>query len=97
MGSKRITPKRLAEKLKKIREDLKVTNEELIDRLNCPEIPLYRASITQYEKGQREPPLSVLLRYARLYGISVESLIDDGLDLSDKCPSNKYRADIENV
>lgn len=84
MGSgKRIKPARLAEKLKAIRESLGLTTEELIQRLDCPEVPLYRANITHYEKGRREPPLIVLLQYARLRGIFVDDLIDDTKNLPD--------------
>lgn len=82
MGSgKRIIPARLGEKLKTIRERLELTTEELIVKLDCPSIPLHRASITQFEKGRREPPLIVLLKYARLVSIPVEILIDDELNL----------------
>lgn len=82
MGSgKRLIPARLGEKLKAIRENLGLTTEELIIKLNCPEVPLHRASITQYEKGRREPPLIVILNYSRLAGKSVNVLIDDKLDL----------------
>jgi transcriptional regulator with XRE-family HTH domain len=48
----------------------------LIKQLNVKE-PLYPASISQYEQGKREPSLLVVLAYARLAGVSVESLIDD--------------------
>lgn len=82
MGSgKRIIPTRLGEKLKSIRERLGLTTEEIIVKLNCPEVPLYRASITQFEKGRREPQLIILLRYARLAETSVDVLIDDNLDV----------------
>jgi transcriptional regulator with XRE-family HTH domain len=83
MGTgKRIKPARLAEKLKAIRESLGLTTEELIAQLNCYEIPLHRASITQYEKGRREPNLIVLLHYARLINTSVDYLIDDNLNIT---------------
>ena len=82
MGTgKRVIPERLGEKLKAIRENLGLTTEELIVKLNCPAIPLHRASITQYEKNRREPALIVLLNYGRLAGISVDFLIDDDKDL----------------
>lgn len=82
MGTgRRLQPEKLAQKLKIIREKLGLTADELIKRLDCPEIPLYRASISQYEKGQREPILKVLLRYAQVGGVSVESLIDDEVEL----------------
>lgn len=85
MGTgKRIKPARLAEKLKAIRESLGLTTEELVIKLDCPLVPLHRASITQYEKGRREPNLIVLLHYARLRSISVDYLIDDNLSLPDQ-------------
>jgi len=40
-----------------------------------------RASISGYERGDREPPLPTLLAYARLAKVSVESLIDDDMTL----------------
>lgn len=79
----RIKPERLAEKLKAIRESLDLTAEQLIEDLDCPKIPLHRASITEYEKGRREPPSLVLLAYARLAKIPMEILVDDELDLPD--------------
>lgn len=82
MGSgKRIIPVRLGEKLKAIREGLGLTAEELIIKLNCPDIPLHRASITQYEKNRRIPELIILLKYARLVKTNVDVLIDDELNL----------------
>lgn len=83
MGSgKRIIPAKLGTKLKAIREGLGLTTEELIAKLDCPEIPLHRASITQYEKNRREPQLIILLKYARLVGTNVDVLIDDEQELS---------------
>jgi transcriptional regulator with XRE-family HTH domain len=80
-SSRRIRPAKLAGKLKGIRLDLNLTIDELIRKLDCSEVPLYRSTISQYEKNLREPPLVVLLRYARLGKIPVENLIDDNLDL----------------
>jgi transcriptional regulator with XRE-family HTH domain len=37
--------------------------------------------VSEWERGRREPNLMLLLRYARLANVSVESLIDDDLDL----------------
>jgi transcriptional regulator with XRE-family HTH domain len=55
----------------------------LIERLD---ITLTQNRISEYERGTGEPPLPVLLKYARLAGISVDVLIDDELDLPDKLP-----------
>jgi DNA-binding XRE family transcriptional regulator len=38
-------------------------------------------SITRYEKGVREPAMIVVLKYARLAKVPVETLIDDEMDL----------------
>lgn len=73
-------PAHLGRKLRMIRERLGLTQDELLKQLKADE-PLYPASISQYEQGKREPSLPVLLRYARLAGVSVESLIDDKMDL----------------
>ncbi|MCA1623233.1 MAG: helix-turn-helix domain-containing protein [Acidobacteria bacterium] len=80
--AKRVMPKQLGEKLYQIRDSLDLTLEGLIERLKCPEIPLYPASISMYESGKREPPLLVLLRYARLGGVTMEMLVDDKIKLS---------------
>jgi transcriptional regulator with XRE-family HTH domain len=53
----------------------------LIEKLNVRNEPLYATTISKFEKGRREPPLTVLLRYARVYGCNVEELIDDKLKL----------------
>lgn len=82
MGRKeRTKPERLAEKLKAIRVSKDLTAEALIEQLDCPKITLYRSSITEFENGKREPPSLILLAYARLAAIAVETLIDDELDL----------------
>lgn len=75
-------PKFLGKKLAQIRESLGIkTLEEMAKRLDVEEINLYRSTIHEYESGKREPPLIVLLKYARIAGVSVETLIDDELDL----------------
>lgn len=85
--AKRPKPKHLAKKLVFIRQSLGVTHEELIARLDCPDIPLYRASISQYESGRIIPSLPVLLRYARLANIFLETLVDDEIELPDELPA----------
>jgi transcriptional regulator with XRE-family HTH domain len=77
--SSRPKPERLALKLLSIREALNISQAEMVNRLDYPRI--HPAHISGYERGEREPPLPVLLRYARLAGISTDLLIDDELDL----------------
>jgi transcriptional regulator with XRE-family HTH domain len=48
-----------------------------------------RSTISGYERGEREPPLPVLLEYARAANLYVEVLIDDALDLPEILPARK--------
>lgn len=85
MGYARPRPKRLAEKLLQIRNALGLSQAELWRRLEVEdEIPFKR--ISKYELDQNEPPLIVLLKYARVAGVHMEDIVDDGLDLPDKLP-----------
>ncbi|HQU86118.1 MAG TPA: helix-turn-helix transcriptional regulator [Pyrinomonadaceae bacterium] len=75
-----VHPQRLSEKLKSIRVNLNLSQNEILERLNFKD-KLFRSNISQYERGERVPGLLVLLAYARIAKISVEILIDDELDL----------------
>jgi hypothetical protein len=48
---------------------------------------IVQADISTYELDQREPPLKILLAYARAANVSVEAVIDDELDLPEELPS----------
>ena len=80
----RLKPKRLAEKLVQLRTALGLSQNELIRAMG---IELTQNRISEYETGKGEPPLPVLLRYARLAGVCVDVLIDDELDLPAKLPA----------
>jgi transcriptional regulator with XRE-family HTH domain len=80
----RSRPKHLGAKLKLIRTRLGLTQPQMIEKLNVKDEPLRPASISGYELGKREPPLLVLLRYARIYGCTMETLVDDKLKLPDR-------------
>jgi transcriptional regulator with XRE-family HTH domain len=86
MGANNLNPKRLAEKLKQIRVESNLSQTEILQKLGFSEV-LFQGNISQYELGRREPPLPVLLAYARLGKVSVESLIDDELDLPTSFPN----------
>lgn len=79
--SHRKKPDRLAEKLLTIRKQIKLSQTELKEKLESSDYPIYKGDISNYELGKSEPPLVILLRYARLANIAVEILIDDELDL----------------
>lgn len=81
--------KRLAQKLRQIRNELGLTQQEMLDRLGETQAPIYRGHIGEYETGDRQPPVLVLLRYARVAGVPMEFLVDDHLDLPKKLPVQK--------
>ncbi len=82
----RMRPERLATKLRAVRDSLGLSQSEMWKRLGIEEKVSYKA-ISSYETGTTEPPLPVLLTYAKLAGICVDYLIDDSLDLPLRRPS----------
>lgn len=81
--AKRIRPKYLGEKLLKIRNHFDCSLAQMAERLSNDEFSVRRTDISKYELGAGEPPLPVLLRYARLAGVAMEVLVDDKADLPD--------------
>jgi transcriptional regulator with XRE-family HTH domain len=87
MGKRaRPKPARLAEKLLRIREAFGVSQGEMFKRLDVGGLSEVKR-ISDYEIGKSEPPLPVLLQYARVAGVCVDVLIDDRLDLPAKLPA----------
>lgn len=84
---RRVVPKRLASKLLEIRERLDLNQAQMFRRLGKTRSRIYSSHISGYEQGMREPPLDVLLQYARVAGVPVEVIIDDELDLPSRLPS----------
>lgn len=73
-------PRRLAAKLLRIRQNLDLTQEQMLVALELNK-KVFASAISGYELGTREPPLLVLLRYAELAGVSTDVLINDKLSL----------------
>lgn len=74
-------PVRLAAKLTQIRREiLKVSQNELI-RLLGYEGTLQREAVSSWERDRREPDLTYLLRLTRVANVTLESLIDDEMEL----------------
>lgn len=71
-------PTRLPGKLRAIRTRLGLSQSQLTKRL---EFSVSSARISEYEHGVRIPSLLVLLRYAQIAGVHMETLVDDGADL----------------
>jgi transcriptional regulator with XRE-family HTH domain len=78
MGNARRKPKKLADKLFAIRQQLGVSQTEMARLL---ELKQTYTVVSSFESGRREPDLIVLLNYARLAGVVVDVLIDDKLKL----------------
>jgi transcriptional regulator with XRE-family HTH domain len=83
-------PKRLSEKLLKIRESFGDSQAAFLERLGNPE-SILQTSISAYERGRREPPLLILLKYAKIANTSTDILIDDSLNLPNKIPVKKVK------
>ena len=94
MGHARPRPRRLAEKLLQIRLALGLSQAEMCRRLGAEDEIAY-TRISDYELDKAEPPLMILLEYARVAGVHAEALIDDSLDLPVKLPDNTNHEDIK--
>ena len=73
-------PAKLGGKLALIRKYLGLSQDGLVRAFRVTR-KLTRNDISKYERGIREPPLAVLLRYARVAKVDVEVIIDDDLEL----------------
>lgn len=79
---KRPSPRKLPKKLALIRKRLGLSQGDMVTALKLGK-RYNRVSISGYERGEREPPLPVILKYAQLVGISTDYLINDQLSLPD--------------
>ena len=93
-GAKRQLPKRLPAKLRLIREALGYTQEEMIKRLGL-EGKVPRSYLSRFETGEREPSLDILLRYSEIARVWINALVDDGVDLPVKLPSNRMHEGVK--
>lgn len=80
-------PKNLGRKLRQIRMALGLSQSDMLRHLGM-EGSFQTARISEYESGAREPSLWVLLAYARVARVHLESLIDDEASLPEKIPGN---------
>ena len=86
MGHRRPKQKYLGRKLRQIRETLGISQAHLPARLRRPN--LHPGRISEYERSEREPALSVLLAYADLAGVHLEVIVNDNVELPEKLPGN---------
>lgn len=79
--ARRPRPTRLASKLLQIRLGLGLTQQQMFELLGYQESALRVGHISDFERNKREPPLPLLLAYARATGVPLETLADDRADL----------------
>ena len=89
--SRRPQPACLALKLRRIRERLGLSQEQMADRLKRVKSPPQPGHISEFERGKREPSLLVLVAYARASGVLVDELVDDELDLPEKLSAGRRK------
>lgn len=89
----RLKPERLAEKFVQIRNTLGLSQSEMYKRLGLEELIDYKR-ISEYELSNNEPPLPVILQYARVAGVHMEALVDDEFDLPARLPGTTDHAAI---
>ena len=82
MGTPRLKPLKLSKKLLSIREGFNYSLSQMATALSDKHVKIRRQDISRFEKGEREPNLIILLRYARLVGTTMEILVDDEIDFS---------------
>jgi transcriptional regulator with XRE-family HTH domain len=85
--SSRPKPARLGEKLLQIRQALGFSQNGMLKQLGLDH-DLFQGSISGYELGTREPPLTVLLKYAQASGVWIDVLVDDELELPERLPAS---------
>ncbi len=82
MGSARPRPRFLATKLLHIRRHAGLSQQQLLIHLRLSDQDqVHYTTISKYERDQNEPPLAILLAYARFATVPVELLIDDKIEL----------------
>jgi transcriptional regulator with XRE-family HTH domain len=75
----------LAEKLLQIRQNLGLSQPEIVKRMGVAEM-IHYTNISKYELDRNEPPLMILLAYAKLAQVHLEVIVDDRIDLPRKLP-----------
>lgn len=87
MGAKpRLRQQRLPEKLRAIRDALGLSQTAMLKHIGA-EVLIEYNRISEFESGKREPPLKILLLYARAANVCMEVIVDDDLDLPAKLPA----------
>lgn len=96
MGTaRRPQPKYLPAKLLRIRQALGLTQEQMAARLRHLKPPPQPGQISRFEQGKREPSLLILLEYARMVGVTIDTLADDDAELPSRLPAKDGQAGVK--
>jgi transcriptional regulator with XRE-family HTH domain len=79
--SPRERPKHLGRKLLAIRKGLGMSQTQMSKALG---LKVHYSAVSNFELGTREPTLLIVLKYARLARVPMETLVDDKLTLPDR-------------
>ena len=92
MGEPRWRPGRLAKKLLHIRRTLQLSQSELHKAMGFEgEEEISYNRISDYERSKFDPPLPVLVEYARVARVHLEDIADDRVDLPETLPGDVIR------
>ena len=97
MGSARPRPRQLAEKLLQIRQSLALSQSDLVKQMGVAQM-IHYTNISKYELDKNEPPLMILLAYAKLAQVHLEVIVDDEIDLPRRLPGTfDYQARLAQI
>lgn len=85
---KRYVPARLGEKFLQIRNALNLTQQSMLERLGLPP-EFSQSNISAYERGTKEPPVYVIMKYAEVANVWIDVLVRDSIDLPNVIPSRQ--------
>src|SRR5437764_13889389 len=87
-------PVRLGKKLLEIRTKLGLSQDGMLRALGLAD-KYGRHYISGFERGEREPPLLVLLRYSEVAKVWLNALVDDEVDLPEELPASQMHSGIK--
>jgi transcriptional regulator with XRE-family HTH domain len=91
---RRYVPSRLGEKFRRIRAALDLTQDIMLERLELPS-EITQSNISAYERGTKEPPIFIIMRYAEVANVWIDVLVNDSLELPDIIPSTRKHEGIK--
>jgi len=65
----------LAARLKKLREEMKITNKDWTQGFVADKLNVARTSYTAYENGTKQPTLETLINIADFFDVSIDYLL----------------------